>query len=73
MESGDSSVVCRAPDSKSKGRGFESRQERRENFFLQGQLSVLTLISVSVSPRVTAVAREKILVILPKVQVTGYC
>ena len=45
----DSSVV-RAPDSGSKGRGFESRQERRENFLLRGQLSVLTLISVSVPP-----------------------
>ena len=47
--SGDSSVV-RAPDSWSKGRGFESRQERRENFLLRGQLSVLALISVSVPP-----------------------
>ena len=44
---GDSSVV-RAPDPK--GRGFESLLERRENFLLQGQLSVLTLISVSVPP-----------------------
>ena len=34
----------------SKGRGFESRQERRDNFLLQGQLSVLTFISVSVPP-----------------------
>ena len=42
--SGDSSVV-RAPDSGSKGRGFESLLERRENFLLQGQLSVLTLVS----------------------------
>ena len=33
-----------------KGPGFKSRQERRENFLLQGQLSVLTLISVSVPP-----------------------
>ena len=46
---GDSSVV-RAPDSWLKGRGFESLQERRENFLLQGRLSVLTLISVSVPP-----------------------
>ena len=45
--SGYSSVV-RAPDSWSKGRGFESLLERRENFLLQGPLSVLTLISVSV-------------------------
>ena len=46
---GNSSVV-RAPDSRLKGRGFESLLERRENFLLQGQLSVLTLISVSVPP-----------------------
>ena len=47
--SGDSSVV-RASDSWSKGPEFESRQERREKFLLQGQLSVLTLVSVSVPP-----------------------
>ena len=29
---------------------FESRQEQWENFLFQGQLSVLTLISVSVPP-----------------------
>ena len=46
---GDSSVV-RAPDLWSKGRKFESLQERRENFLLPGRLSVLTLISVSVPP-----------------------
>ena len=46
---GDSSVV-RAPDSWLKSRGFESLLERRENFLLQGRLSVLTLISVSVPP-----------------------
>ena len=46
---GDSSVV-RAPDSWLKGRGFESLLERRGNFLLQGRLSVLTLISVSVPP-----------------------
>ena len=33
-----------------KGCGFESLLERRENFLLQGQLSVLTLVSVSVPP-----------------------
>ena len=59
LGSGDSSVV-RAPDSWSKGRRFESRQDRRENVFLHGQFSVLTLISVwSVPPRVTAVARKR--------------
>ena len=52
LGNGDSSMV-RAPDSWSKGCGFESLQELRENFLLQGQLSVLTLISVSVPPRVT--------------------
>ena len=31
-----------------KGRGFESLQEWRENFLVQGQLSVLILISVLV-------------------------
>ena len=55
---GDSSVV-RAPDSWLKGRDFESLQERRENFLPQGRLSVLTLISVSVLPRVTPVARKR--------------
>ena len=49
--SGDSSVV-RAPDSSLKGHGFESLQERRENFLLHGQLSVPTLTSVSVPPSV---------------------
>ena len=49
MGGGDSSAV-RAPDSWLKGRGFESLQEQQENFLLQGQLSVLTLISVSVPP-----------------------
>ena len=47
--SGDSSVV-KAQESSWKGRGFESLQERQENFLLQGQLSVLTLILVSVPP-----------------------
>ena len=47
--SGDSSVVG-VPDSWLKGRRFESLQEQWENFLLQGQLSVLTFISVSVPP-----------------------
>ena len=42
--------VVRAPDLWLKGCGFESPQERGENFLLQGQLSVLTLISVFVPP-----------------------
>ena len=42
MGSGENSVV-RAPDSWSKGCGFDSPQERWENFLLQGQLSGLAL------------------------------
>ena len=45
----DSSAV-RVPDSWSKGPGFKPWQEQQENFLLQGQLSVLTLISVYVPP-----------------------
>ena len=37
----------RAPDSQSKGHGFESQQE---NFLLQSQLSVLTVILLSIPP-----------------------
>ena len=40
----------RAPGSCLKGCAFKSSQERWENFIPQGQLSVLTLISVSVPP-----------------------
>ena len=48
MGGGDSWVV-RAPDTWSKGLWFESQQKwQEENFLLQCQLSVLTLISVSV-------------------------
>ena len=42
-------LICRAPDSWSKGFKFKTLQERWENFLLQGQLSVLTLVSVSVA------------------------
>ena len=42
--------VVRAAESSLKGRSFESLQKRRENILLQGQLSVLTLISVSAPP-----------------------
>ena len=50
MGGGGNSSVVRAPDSWLKGRGFESLLERRENFLLQGRLSVLTLISIPVPP-----------------------
>ena len=56
---GNSSVVAGALDSRSKGRGFESRQERRENVLLQGQLFVLLLFRYPFHPRVTAVARKR--------------
>ena len=44
----------------------------RENFLLQGEVSVLTLISVSVPPPCYHSSTQKIPVILPKVQVSGY-
>ena len=50
--------MVRAPDSWSKGCEFESQQERRENFLLQNQLRVLTLIRCPFHLRVTAVARK---------------
>ena len=65
----DSSVI-RTPDSWLNGREFESLQEQRANFLLQGQLSVLTLISVSVPPPYYCSSTKKIPNILPKVQVT---
>ena len=68
---GDSSVV-RTPDLWLKGPGFKSLQGRWENFLLQGQLSVLTLISVSFPPPFYRSSTFKIPVILPKVQVAGY-
>ena len=43
-------VRWRAPDSWSKGCESESRQERRENFLLQSQLCVLTLIRCPLHP-----------------------
>ena len=54
----DSSVVS-VLDSWSKGPGFKSPHEWWENFVLQGQLSVLILISVSIPPHVTTVAYKK--------------
>ena len=71
LGSGDSSVV-RVLDLWSKGLGFESREEQWDNFLLLGQLSVLTLISVSVPPLCYHSSMWKDPVILPKVQVAGY-
>ena len=53
-------------------RGGYTRQERREDFLLQGHLSVLTLISVSVSPPCYGSSTQNIPVILLKVLVAGY-
>ena len=56
---GDSSVV-RAPDSWSKGHGFESLQERREKFSSPGSTSCgWLLFRCPFHPRVTAVARKR--------------
>ena len=44
------SLLVRAPDSLSKGCEFKSRQKRRENFLLQSQLCVLTLIRCPFHP-----------------------
>ena len=70
IESRSSSMV-RALDSWLKGCGFKSLQEWRDSFLLQGQLSVPTLILVSVPPPCYRNSTYKILVILPKVQVTA--
>ena len=53
------SLLVRVPDSWSKGCEFESLQEGRENFLLQSQLCVLTLIRCSFHACVTAVARKR--------------
>ena len=50
------SLLVRAPDSWLKGPEFESQQKRQENFLLQSQLCVLTLIRCLFHPRVIAVA-----------------
>ena len=53
------SLLLRVLDSWSKGCEFKSWQEGRENFLLQSQLRVLTLIRCSFHPRVTVVARKR--------------
>ena len=53
------SLLVRAPDSWSKGCEFESWQKQRENFLLQSQLCVLTLIRCPFQPCITAVARKR--------------
>ena len=52
-------LLVRVPDSWSKGCKFKSQQERWENFLLQSQLCVLTLIRCLFHPRVTTVARKR--------------
>ena len=53
--------MVRAPDSWLKGRGYESLQEQRKNFLLQGQLKFLCwlLFRYPFLPRVTAAARKR--------------
>ena len=51
--------LVRAPDFRSKGCEFESRQERRGDFSSPELLSVLTFIRRLFHLRVTAVARKK--------------
>ena len=53
--------MVRAPDLWVKGRGFESLQERRENFLLRGKFYVLidSYFGVRSTPRVTAVASKR--------------
>ena len=53
------SLLVRAPDSWSKGCEFESLQERLENFLLQSQLCVLTLIACPFHSLVYAVACKR--------------
>ena len=67
---GASSVVG-ALDSWLKGRGFKSQQMWPDNLFVRVQLSVLTLILVSVPPLCYRSSMQKIPIILPKVQVAG--
>ena len=54
------SLLVRAPDSWSAVCKFQSWQEGQENFLLQSQLCVLTLIRCPFHPRVTAVARKRL-------------
>ena len=74
--SGDSSAV-RATDSWSKGREFESRQERRENFLLRINFVCWLLFWYPFHPPPPPTpcyhsSTDKIPVILPKVQMAGY-
>ena len=54
------SLLVRSPDSWSKDCKFKSRQEWWDNFLLQSQLCVLTLIRCPFHPRVTAVAGKRL-------------
>ena len=53
------SLLVRAPDSWSKGCEFKFWQGRQENFLLQSQLCVLTLIWWPLRPHVTVVACKR--------------
>ena len=53
------SLLVRVPDSWSKGCKFESWLERQENFLIQSQLCVLTLIRCLFHPHVSTVACKR--------------
>ena len=53
------SLLVRALHSLSEGCKFESQQEWRENFLLQSQLCVLTLIRCPFHPHITALACKR--------------
>ena len=53
------SLLVRAPDFRSKGCKFESRQRRRGNFLLQSQLCVLSHFWCPFLPHVTTVANKR--------------
>ena len=59
IHQGRDSLLVKASDSWSKGCEFESQQERQENFLLQSQLCVLTLIRCPFHPHVKAVAHTR--------------
>ena len=66
------SLMVRVPDSWSKSCEFESQQEQQENFLLQSQLCVLTLIQCLFHPRVSAVACKRPRSFYPKIRCQVY-
>ena len=71
QEAAGASSVVGALDSWLKGHGFKSQQMWPDNLFLHVQLSVPTLILVSIPPLCYRSSMQKIPIVLPKVQVAG--